>query len=76
MEVTLAKIYGKTHDYKLCKSCNNINYYANEVCVHCGGDSFDERDAGIVKYLESEYEYLESEYEMTEVEIDNFEKQV
>ena len=33
MTTTIAKVLGKLSDYWVCKKCNGLNWYENEVCT-------------------------------------------
>ena len=73
MEHVLANILGKPDDYKVCKHCHKINWYANEECIECGSKEFfpnesrlnngkiEHSDDRIIKIIEGDYEYYKSE---------------
>ena len=71
MDRTLSVIFGKLGDYKICKTCNTINYYENEKCHNCEKAIFDSSRDAVKKYLDSEYHYYMDELGYTEKEVDN-----
>ncbi len=71
----LVQIFSKPNDFKLCGSCNRINYYENEECIECGDNTFQYDGAGIAESIDMEYEFYKLEG-FTEVECDNIEVEV
>jgi hypothetical protein len=41
METRLGNIISKPSDYKVCCSCNKINWYENDKCIECQATNFD-----------------------------------
>ena len=70
MTHTLAKIFGKPNDYKLCSECGYLNWYENQYCVQCPSDEFDNKSDHVQMYITDDYKFYESEG-YTEEEIDN-----
>ncbi len=76
MTHSLAKIIGKTNDYKLCESCNSLNWYENQCCRSCSFKSFKEDGKGIEDYINEEYRFYKDEYDYSEDEIDEISKDI
>jgi len=57
MEISLKKIVGKSNDFKICKRCNEINWYENEGCTICGNKTFNEIGKGIVKWADKQWKF-------------------
>ena len=52
MNHTYERIRNKPTDYKLCLSCNNINWYENKICWFCGSSDFGDTEKGIYDSVE------------------------
>jgi hypothetical protein len=66
MKTTIAKVLGKPSDYWICKKCNGLNWYENEICSEenqgseCNGKQpklTDKRDLKVLKWAEDEIEF-------------------
>ena len=62
MEFRLDYIETKPNDFKICKSCSNLNWYENEDCCNCNFADFDELGEGVPEWVEAEHEYWVGEY--------------
>ena len=71
MEHELARILGKPNDYKLCATCNIINWYENKICHNCGWDKFNNIEEDIIEWAHDEYDYWLEHEGYEENEIDN-----
>jgi len=71
MQHTLAKIFGKPNDYKICKKCGALNWYENKECINCGFAYFYEDGKNVDSYVENEYSLYKEKYSLKEEEIDN-----
>ena len=60
MEVRLDQIEFKPSDFKICKSCNKINWYENETCA-CGENNFNESENAVEKAHQDEFDFWISE---------------
>lgn len=56
MEVRLDQIQFKPSDFKVCKSCNKINWYENEACS-CGENDFKESEEAVKKAYQDEFDF-------------------
>ena len=56
MEVRLDQIEFKPSDFKVCKSCEKINWYENEECV-CGENDFNESEDAVKKAHQDELDF-------------------
>lgn len=71
MHTTIAQAIGKPSDFKICKICNVINWYENEVCHSCKGKKFDKREKEVINYLQEEYVFYVEGEGYDEEEVDN-----
>lgn len=61
MEVRLDQIQFKPSDFKVCKSCNKINWYENEICFFCGKRAFNNSKKMVEKAYQNELDFWISE---------------
>lgn len=64
MTHTLAKMIGKTNDYKLCTQCNQPNWYENKECRHCvypQSKTFHPIGEGVLEYIEEDYKFYKED---------------
>jgi ribosomal protein L40E len=70
MNHTLDKIKSNPCDYKVCKECNNINWYENKSCQFCYSDLTNIRviEKSTSKWINSEIDfYIDMNYSIDEV---------
>ena len=75
MTHTLAKIYGKPGDYKICTECHTIVWYEATSCAMCNSEDFKVDQELFYTLLDEEYAFYTTEG-YTEDEIDSIEKDV
>lgn len=77
-EFSLAQVYGKPSDFKICNNCKNLNWYDNEECVNLDciiftpkKEGFDISEKAVIKFLKEEYDFYMNEEGYSESETDN-----
>lgn len=70
MEVRHDYIYSKPGDFKVCRHCNRINWYENEICIECGETGFVKDEKKVKRRIEDEYKFYKDVEGYTEEEID------
>lgn len=75
MQHSLAKMYGKPNDYRICDSCGTANWYENEGCVDgCVDSNLLDDEQGVIAFIENDYRYWKdsglTEDEADEIRID------
>ncbi len=73
METRLIYIAEEPHDYKVCKTCDCINWHENEVCTDTYGDEckskdFDNTLENVVDKVEELIKDYEQDYSRKEAE--------
>ena len=71
MEFRLDYMFMKPSDFKICKSCGEVNWYENESCKECGSERFDDSEKAVRKWVDCEYEYWKKIEGYSEEEADS-----
>ena len=61
MEVRLDQTQFKPSDFKICKTCNKINWCENEICFYCGKSAFNNSNKAVEKAYQNELDFWISE---------------
>jgi hypothetical protein len=62
MRTTLGKIVVTLNDYKICTSCDSINWHKNVFCHYCQkDDEFSDDECDVDIFIKNEYDYFEGE---------------
>jgi len=73
IEMDLMGAVMKPSDLKVCKSCQNLNWYSNDTCINMEcEDEFFTTDTDVVKArIQEDYDFYMGEEGMTEKEVDH-----